>query len=272
LLIKAEYKKIVKLIGIYNEAFFYNLFKSEIPVPQVLVYKKKKKVYNKNFIVYTKVEGDNLYSKWHLMNLETRKNIVKQLCDILRFINNYNPQELIKKFNINTSESWHDKIINNIKESLKQIEEKQLLPEEFLQAIKKFVESNHKVLMQEKIGLVYWDAHFDNILVKDDKISGIIDFERTDLSSIDYNLDIIKRMQEYPTKYVSEEFEKFIKPENYSNLLDWFKDFYPELFDFDDLKTRLDFYELEYNLNSLLSWPKSETVKKMIAKAINYKY
>ena len=40
-------------------------------------------------------------------------------------------------------------------------------------------------------------------------ILGILDFERTEVSSIDFNLDIVKRMVDYPKKYISEKFKKF---------------------------------------------------------------
>ena len=51
-------------------------------------------------------------------------------------------------------------------------------------------------------------------------IVGILDFERTEVSSIDFILDIIKRIVEYPKKYMSEKFEKFAKKEDYAHLLD----------------------------------------------------
>jgi len=87
-------------------------------------------------------------------------------------------------------------------------------------------------LDEQKIGLVYRDIHFDNILVKDNQISGILDFERTELASIDYVLLIIKKMMEHPTKYMSEVWEKFAKKEDYAHLRNRFKEFYPELFEF----------------------------------------
>ena len=80
-----------------------------------------------------------------------------------------------------------------------------------MQEIRVFVESHHNALTEEKISLVYWDTHFDNILVENNKIVGILDFERTELSSINFVLDIIKRMTDYPKKYISKESEKFAK-------------------------------------------------------------
>lgn len=253
------------------EAFFYNFFKDKIPVPKVSVFDKSKNIYPKFFMIYPKIEGDNLYSKWHLLSNRQRKTIIKQLCDILRIINKSPCDKFLQKFELDSFDNWHDKIFNQIKNLLKQIKQKKLLPPEFIEVIRKFVYTNHHVLKEQKLALVYWDVHFDNILVQDTKIVGILDFERTDVSSIDFILDVVKRMVEYPKKYMSKKFEKFAKKEDYACLLDWFHEFYPELFDFENLDKRLDLYAVKHDLDTLIWYPNSVEVKQMIAKTVNYK-
>ena len=61
------------------------------------------------------------------------------------------------------------------------------------------------------MALAYWDVYFNNILVEGTQIVGIVDFERTEVSSINFILDIVKRMVEYPKKYMPEKFETFAK-------------------------------------------------------------
>lgn len=253
-----------------REVFFYHFFRDKLPVPKIIVYDSSKNVYDKFFIVYRKIQGDNLYSKWHLMGDSERKNIVKQLCAILKTINNSSYESFAKKFKLTAQFNWHDKIIGKIQNSLRQISKKKIISSRLVAAINNFVEINHSVLTEQKIALVYWDAHFDNILVKRNKIVGILDFERVDLSSVDYVLDIIKRMVDYPKKYVCEEFEKFAKKKDYSQLLSWFHEFYPELFVFKNLNVRLDLYAVEHDLAALLRLPNSSEVKRMIAKTIKY--
>jgi aminoglycoside phosphotransferase (APT) family kinase protein len=253
------------------EIFFYNFFKGKIPVPKIKIFDKSKKIYNKFFMIYPKIDGENLYSKWHLLSNKKRKEIIRQLCEILKIIHKSPYEDFMKKFKIDPSESWHDKILNKIQNSLKQIKQKKLLSSEFIQVIKEFLDLNNEVLREQKIALVYWDSHFDNILIQDTDIVGILDFERTEVSSIDFNLDIIKRMVEYPKKYMSEKFEKFAKKEDYAHLLEWFQEFYPELFNFKDLDKRLALYAIEHDLDTLIWYPNSKEVKQMIAKTVNYK-
>lgn len=252
------------------EVFFYNFFKGKIPVPEIKVFDKSKSIYGKFFMIYPMIEGDNLYAKWHLLGNDQRKIIIKQLCDILKVINKSPYDEFLQKFDVNFSDNWHDKILNQIQNSLKKIEKKKLLSSEFIKVIKNFIDDNHNVLKEQKLALVYWDAHFDNILVQDSKIVGLLDFERTEVSSMDFGLDIIKRMVEYPKKYMSEKFEKFAKKEDYAHLLDWFQEFYPELFEFENLDKRLDLYAVEHDLDTLIWYPDSMEVKQMIAKTVKY--
>jgi len=252
------------------EVFFYNFFKDKILVPKISVFDKSKSIYGKFFMIYPKIEGDNLYSKWHLLSNDERKSIIKQLCDILKVINKSPYDGFVKSFKINFSDNWHDKILNQIQNSLKKIEDKKIISSEFIQAIKHFVEKNQNVLNEQKMVLVYWDVHFDNLLVQDTKIVGILDFERTEFLSLDFTLSVIKKMVEYPKKYMSEKFEKFAKKEDYSHLLDWFQEFYPELFEFENLDKRLDFYSLKHDLDILPDWPNSKELKRIIAQTVKF--
>ena len=253
-----------------REYFLYDFFKDKIPVPKIIVRDFSKDTYSKFFVIYPKVQGDNLYSKWHLLNNDERKSIIMQLCDSLKIINKSPYERFVKKFKLNSSVNWHDRILAQIQNSLRKAKNKRLISLEFIQAIKNFVEANHDVLTEQKLALVYWDIHFDNILIKKNKIVGILDFERCEVSSIDFILNIVRIMVDHPKKYMAEDSEKFAKKKDYSQLLVWFREFYPELFEFKNLDKRLDLYALEYHLATLLDWPDSKEVKQMIAKIINY--
>jgi aminoglycoside phosphotransferase (APT) family kinase protein len=241
------------------EVYFYKSFKTKIPVPEVIIYDKTKRIYNKNYMIYKKIQGDNLYFKWHLMNNFERKKIIQQLCEILKKIN---------KFQIKESINWKTKIENDIHKSITEITNKKILNNKEIWSINQFIEKNINVLNEQKIALVYWDAHFDNIIVNKNKIVGILDFERTELASIDLVLDIIQRMIEYPKKYMSKYTEKYAKKEDYSQLMVWFKEFYPELFKFKNMNIRLKLYAIKHDLDTLVWYPKSKETKEMIRKTI----
>lgn len=255
-----------------REVFLYNYFKNKLPIPKIKVFDKSKSICDKYFMVYPKIDGDNLYSIWHLLTFRQRKNIIKQFCGILKIINKSPYEKFAKSFKINISNSWHDKMLQQIQSSLFKVEQKKILSSEFINAIKKFIEGNHHVLNEEKMALVYWDAHFDNILINNSGIVGILDFEKTEISSIDFVLDIVNKMVEHPKKFMSKKLEKFAKKEDYTYLLDWFQEFYPELFKFNNLDKRLGLYSLKQDLDVLIQYPNSTEVKQMIAKTTNYSF
>ncbi|MBI2102629.1 phosphotransferase [Candidatus Woesearchaeota archaeon] len=104
-----------------KEVFFYRFFKDKIPVPEIRVYDNSKKIYNKLFTIYPKIEGDNLYSRWHLMNNSQRKKTIKQLCSILKIINRSSYEDFVKKFKLKQPMNWHNKIVGRINLSLRKI-------------------------------------------------------------------------------------------------------------------------------------------------------
>lgn len=254
-----------------KEAYLYDLFQDRLSAPKVIVFDESKSLHDKVFMIYSKIEGCNLYSIWHLIDDSERKDIIRQLCQILKVINETPYGEYIKKFDTDISTSWHDIIVKSIQNSLKGIEEKKLLHSELIAAVKKFVEDNHNVLNEQKMALVYWDAHFDNVLVKDGEVTGILDFERVDVASIDFTLDVFKRMVEYPKKYMSQRYEKYAKKEDYMYLMGWCKEFYPELFDFHDMEKRLSLYALEHDLKDVIGYPEDKELSRMLENIIDYK-
>ncbi len=56
-----------------REAYFYKLFKDKLPVPKIRIFDNTKKIYPKIFMIYPKIQGNNLYSRWHLLTNPQRK-------------------------------------------------------------------------------------------------------------------------------------------------------------------------------------------------------
>lgn len=255
-----------------RECFCYNLFKDKIPVPKIIVSDASKSLLDKYYMIYEKVSGDNLYSKWHLLNNEDRKDIVTQLCNIIKSINTTEYKSFADHFKVNKDINWNNLKCNSLKAKLNNIRLNKILENQFISKIEDYIENNHHTLFEEKIGLTYFDLHFDNVLVSGNKVTALLDFERTDILSIDYALDTIKRLSEVPYLYACEEYEKFIKKEDYTDLLQWFREFYPELFDFKYLDIRLALYSIEYDMRLLLKFPEAEGLKRRLGRTVGYDY
>lgn len=251
-----------------KEVFLYRLFDTKLPVPKVIYFDTSKIAINHYFYICNKIDGDNLYSIWHTLKENERKSIIQTLCNYLKIINSYWKDKFINTYWRNET-TWKNQIMSDINNFLRKIEEKNILNKSFLNILKKYLAHNAYVLNEEIIGIVYWDVHFDNILVKDGNISGILDFEWSDLMSIDYVLDLANRLQNYPTIYtLREEDENNIKEEDYKNIMQYYRESYPELFTFKDIEKRIALYSIKYDLRLLLKFPNSENLKERLLKTL----
>ena len=244
-----------------NEVRLYDYFHSKLPVPRLLTYDDSWSLVPRHYMIYERIGGENLYNVWHKLSDEQRRQIVKQLCKYLRIINGTNISDLPKDVEIPPVSKWREVILGQIDSYLKSAQIMGTLTKEDISGVRQYSERHAGNLDEQVITLVFWDVHFDNILVKHDKIVGLLDLERTELASIDFVLDTVKRMVDFPKKYASEYAEQFVKGEDYARLLDWYKEFYPELFKFRNLERRLDLYALAHDLKDLEGWPNVQELK-----------
>tara|TARA_Y100000310_G_scaffold322941_1_gene382681 strand:- start:2243 stop:3166 length:924 start_codon:yes stop_codon:yes gene_type:complete len=252
-----------------KEVFAYNFFKDKIPVPKIIYSDTSKKILKNYFMIYYKIKGeDSLYAKWHSFNDNEKKEIIKQISKILKIINQTDTLAFDEFFS--KKNNWKNERISNLISYLKKVKAEKIISSEFIKKIELFVEENKNILQEEKLGLVYGDIHFDNFIIKNKKIVGIIDFEDINIMSLDYALDSIRRMKNYPEIYASEKYEKLVKKQDYIKLMQWFQEFYPELFNFKNLDRRLDLYSIEYDLRLLPDWPKTISLKRRLAKYVGF--
>ena len=245
------------------EVELYEYFNATLPVPRLIAYDDSKTLIPYHYMLYPKIEGDNLYNVWHTLSREERRDIIRQLCGMLRIINSADiarlPTDVLQPVS-----SWRDAVMGRLQQYLRVARDMRTLDPEVLARVATFVDKNAHCLDEQKLALVYWDVHFDNVLVKGNNIVGLLDFERTEIASIDFVLDTVKRMVDYPKKYMSAYAEQFARDEDYKDLLDWYREFYPELFGFTDLSCRLDLYTLAHNLEDLENWPETQELKDVI--------
>ena len=251
-----------------NEVRLYDYFQNKLPVPSLVTYDNSWSLAQRHYMIYEKIDGHNLYDIWHQLSDKQRRQIIKQLCGYLKIINDTGISNLPKDMEIVPVPSWREVILGQINDRLRIVENAGTLNVEDVAVVKQYSEKYAASLDQQKLALVFWDVHFDNFLVKNDNIIGFLDLERTELASIDFVLDTVKRMVDFPKKYASSHAEQFIKDEDYSKLLDWYKEFYPELFNFKDLDRRLDLYALAHDLKDLEGWPNVQQLKDNIRATI----
>ena len=112
-------------------------------------------------------------------------------------------------------------------------------------------------------GLVYNDAHFDNFIYDNGKLS-LIDFDRVRVCPIDYEMLIFKTMCDNPSKFASEEDEENIKDEDYLDIYEQFKAEYPEMFQNKNVETRIAVYQFNYLIGQAIKCKDIEWINELL--------
>lgn len=132
------------------------------------------------------------------------------------------------------------------------------------------LEKNISVLADGKLHPVYWDIHFDNFIVNENfELQAIIDLENVELTSLDYPLVVVKKQMDEPEKYLNEEDEKYVDKKDYTQLMAWYKKYYPEMFAFENLEERIRLYEVWDTMHLLVDWPHVKSLYKKLDNLIS---
>jgi aminoglycoside phosphotransferase (APT) family kinase protein len=248
-----------------REIHLCRLLGDRVPAPKIAASGSSDALIGRTFVIYHKIAGENLYGRWHLFDDLQRRDLTRQICGILRSINEAPYRGFVEAFGIDGTQSWCDRMCASINGYLEKTHAQGFLSPEMIAKTRCFLERNADVLRYEKKALTHCDPHFDNLLVSGEEIVGIVDFEGTDVMSIDYVLDLVARMVRQPRKYASEQSEPFVKAEDYAKLLHWYEEFYPEAFAFPDLDRRLAIYAVEHSVEEIFYYPRGEEARRELA-------
>lgn len=237
--------KLAKEISIYKNVKIDNIPK----------YIASGEIENYSYLIISKVKGKGLFSIWHDLDDNERENCIKQVAEILKEFNNQNIDFLDENYKLY---NWENLIIKELTENIEGIKKLGL----DTQKISEFILSNN-LFKENKYGLVYNDAHFDNFIYDNGKLS-LIDFDRVVYAPIDYEMLIFKTMCDNPSKFASEEDENKTFDEDYIQVYDWIKKYYKELFEVPNIEARIKIYQFNYLCRQALKINDKEWTKKLV--------
>jgi aminoglycoside phosphotransferase (APT) family kinase protein len=243
-----------------------NLFKKlnrTVLVPELVAKDASRTIIPQPYIIYRYIVGKPAGHIWHLLTHEQRKQVIHDGVGQLKAIAASEPQPKLKNY-----QTWREQIENKLNDYLDVVRQQKLFDIETVQSLQTYIDKNIELLEQSKLGLQYWDFHLDNLIIDNSKLVGMIDFEHVDVVSIDYVLNIVRQMQQHPHLNLAEEMEQYANLEDYKDMLNWFKDFYPELFAFDKLETRINLYDLEGMLRLRPRFPSAQQIDDRVAKIL----
>ena len=240
-----------------KEINFYLGNKDNNLIPKLYYYNTDKEDVPYYYEVLEKINGVSLYCIWHTLKEKERENVIRQLCLSLRKIHK----------NTDIKDNWYKIISDKFNELYKNTKLLNLFNNSEKELIDKAYAKFSSFLGIEKFVLIHNDLHFDNIIYNNGKIK-LIDFERSVYAPIDFELDIIYRMVRKPWKFANEEIEKYIRIDDYNNIMKYIKKYYPEMIMTNNLYERLAIYDMVYFLNQYIEYPNISELKEDILNAV----
>ena len=213
------------------------------------------------------VPGLSLGSNWHRATDTQRENLIKDICQSLKVINQIKPSELF----LIEAESWGESLKISGEALVAKLKSKNSIDEATASKVLRKLSSGMGLFAADKVQPVYWDIHFDNFIVNDTfELQAIIDLENVALTALDYPLFVIQKQTDEPEKFLREEDEKYADKKDYEKLKGWYKKYYPEMFAFESIDARLEIYQLLDTLHLLVAWPQVKELYMKLDKLISW--
>lgn len=219
----------------------------------------------RSYVIMSYIPGVSLGGVWHTATNEQRERLIRQIAETLQVINEIDP----KLIGADTTKTWQETMTNNCLRDLDKLATKKGLDELTIQKTKEAISRYAPSLADSEQYVVFWDIHSDNFIVNEDfELQAIIDLEGASYAALDFPLFVIQKMTDMPHKYLREEEEKFADRKDYLHLKDWYRKYYPEMFNFNALDSRLRMYQLGDVLQLLQDWPDNKDNRDDLARLI----
>jgi len=219
------------------------------------------------YLIISKVKGKGLYSVWHKLNDNEKDNCVKQIAQIIKSFNASKANFMPARY---CYHNWKCYIIEKLTNRINEL--KNLGYD--AKPLENLVQNDcFGIFDENKMGLVYNDAHFDNFIYDEEtKKLTLIDFDRVIYGAIDYEMLIFKTMCENPLKFASEADEDVVFDNDFKFVYPQFKSYYSELFSDENVEKRIKIYQFNYLLRQAINWkdPKSKVWIEKLLEDINH--
>lgn len=235
------------------------LIKKGAKVPRILDYGE---IDGKNYLLMEKVEGQHLISNWLQLSARQKENYIEQIAEQLKIFHSVKSDKYF-----GSCENFKDAIItetdfssvNKTTLALEYVNSVELLENFYQKNIERLNEKNTAVQTHN-------DLHFENIFCKDDKITGIIDFDYAYFAAKDFELRKLIDFSYDPADYLSGDLELQYKGVQLFAEIKMLKKYYPELFAQKDLLDRLRLYligELLWTISGVQAgrWSENALIK-----------
>jgi len=213
-------------------------------------------IMGKPYLLMEKLSGTNLVYDWLKFSLKQRENFMAQLAEQLKIFHSL----IFDNYAITISSGLNQA---NLREAVRQVTDfkrinRDKVKKDYLKEVdflEKFYLANESLLNEEKTGvLVHNDIHLENIFYQGNKITGLIDLDWVCQAPKDYELRKLVEVFYDPKKTVEKQLEPLFEGYQMTKECGWLKKYYPQLFEYPNLITRIKLFSLDNLINKIVDY------------------
>jgi aminoglycoside phosphotransferase (APT) family kinase protein len=215
--------------------------------------------------VSERLPGRTLYDAWPTADQPTRQAIVESLGAALRALHQVPvPPDLLPPWLADalSGKPWpafHPPVVSA---TLQQVEAARRLPghdPRLLMDVAQWIEERLPLFAADEPVLVHGDLHGSNVIVDQGRVTGLIDFAEALAQPADAELDTLLRWCARAREYPPTPDEQGLDEATLTEVPRWLRSSYPELFEREHLRERLNFYDMYVELTIYAHHPQAGT-------------
>ncbi len=201
--------------------------------------------------VSERLPGRTLYEAWPAANSATRQAIIESLGFALRALHGVpGPTDLLPPWLASAlagTKPWaafHPPVVSA---ALQQVEAARRVPghdASLLADVAEWVQERLALFARDEHVLVHGDLHGSNLIVDQGRVTGLIDFAEALAQPADVELDTILRWCAKAREFPPTPEEQGLDETTLTEVPGWLRGAYPELFEREHLRERLNFYDM----------------------------
>jgi hygromycin-B 7''-O-kinase len=225
-----------------------------------------------------RLRGRSLHEAWPAGDRRTRQAIIESLGAALRALHRVPvpagllPPWLAEALAGKPWPAFHPPVVSA---TLQQVEAARRLPGHdagLLAEVTDWIQERLPLFAADEPALVHGDLHGSNVIVDQGSITGLIDFAEALAQPADAELDTILRWCARPREFPPTPDGRGLEEKELAEVPGWLHGAYPELFEREQLRDRLDFYDLYSELALHAHHPEAavrEAAKHRIARLLS---
>ena len=203
------------------------------------------------------IPGQMLYRVWKERSASQQDAIVADLASQMQAVHALgapafgDPRQPASQFSV-----WGDFLENKFQHTLTEIAALKIrMAPGFIELASDYFQQHKHTLQSGTPTVTHSDLTLVNLLVTQDKIAALLDFEYAMQAPADYDLWVMEAFCLYPNDWAEEGNEVYCSAD-FAGFIPLLQKHYPQLFAIEHLRERVNLYQLDAALGSYLAWRK----------------